>query len=209
MKNLTLVTSVINICNYPLSYTNTRNVFTHEQRFEQTLNTIYSLQKLSDNKIVFVEGSSIEDKYKEKILDIVDNFIDVSKIEILKNNIDSAFKGKGEASLLLAALNVHDISEYDNLYKISGRYFLNENFNEKKYLGEDTIFKLSGGNLATTFYKINNKQYKIYKDTINYLLNSNESCEQVFYNFFSSNYKNIDILGITGFISVNGNLIEY
>lgn len=35
MKNITLITSVIDTPNIPLSYTNTRSVYTKEVRFEQ------------------------------------------------------------------------------------------------------------------------------------------------------------------------------
>ena len=36
MNNLVLITSVICTPNTPLSYTNTRSVYSHEERFEQT-----------------------------------------------------------------------------------------------------------------------------------------------------------------------------
>ena len=44
MINLILITSVICITNKPLSYTKTRSVFTHEERFEQTLKTIQTIR---------------------------------------------------------------------------------------------------------------------------------------------------------------------
>ena len=43
--NLIIVTSVINTINEPLSYTETRSVFTAEQRFEQTIKSIESIKK--------------------------------------------------------------------------------------------------------------------------------------------------------------------
>ena len=39
MNNLVLITSIICTPNTPLSYTNTRSVYTHDERFEQTKRT--------------------------------------------------------------------------------------------------------------------------------------------------------------------------
>ncbi len=36
MKNLIIVTSIINLPNTPLSYSPTRTIYTREERFEQT-----------------------------------------------------------------------------------------------------------------------------------------------------------------------------
>ena len=53
MDNLVLITSVINTPNTPLSYTNTRSVFSRQDRFEQTKKTIKSVrEKLSNSKII-------------------------------------------------------------------------------------------------------------------------------------------------------------
>ena len=45
MNNLVLITSVICIENKPLSYTNIRSVYSHEQRFEQTKKQFKQLEK--------------------------------------------------------------------------------------------------------------------------------------------------------------------
>ena len=63
MKNITLITSIIDTPNLPLSYTNCRSVFTKQQRFEQTQNTIASIrEKIPDNKIILIECSPLNDK---------------------------------------------------------------------------------------------------------------------------------------------------
>ena len=45
MLNIVLITSVICTPNSPLTYTYTRSVFTHEERFRQTINTIENIKK--------------------------------------------------------------------------------------------------------------------------------------------------------------------
>ena len=48
MKNLVIITSVLNISNNPLSYTPTRSVYSYEERLEQTFKTIDSLSKIKN-----------------------------------------------------------------------------------------------------------------------------------------------------------------
>ena len=45
MNNLILITSVICTTNKPLSYTNNRSVYSHEERFEQTKKTIETVKE--------------------------------------------------------------------------------------------------------------------------------------------------------------------
>ena len=49
MNNLVLITSVIKTPNKPLSYINTRSIYTHEERFEQTKKTIQSIREKIPN----------------------------------------------------------------------------------------------------------------------------------------------------------------
>jgi len=62
MNNITLITSIINISSNPLSYTNIRSVYTREERFIQTKNTIKTVrEKIANNKILLVECSLLND----------------------------------------------------------------------------------------------------------------------------------------------------
>ena len=66
MKNLVLITSVINIPNIPLSYTNIRSVYTCEERFIQTQKTIESLRRMiPDLEILLVECSDLKVEYEK------------------------------------------------------------------------------------------------------------------------------------------------
>jgi hypothetical protein len=46
MNNLVFISSIINTPNIPLSYTNVRSVFSHEERFIQTKKTIETIKKI-------------------------------------------------------------------------------------------------------------------------------------------------------------------
>ena len=45
MKNITLITSIIETPNLPLSYTNIRSMFSKNERFEQTKKTITTIKE--------------------------------------------------------------------------------------------------------------------------------------------------------------------
>ena len=63
MINLVLITSIIATPNIPLSYTPTRSVFTHNERFEQTKYTIQSIkEKIPNAKIFIVECSFLTEE---------------------------------------------------------------------------------------------------------------------------------------------------
>ena len=51
MNNLVLITSVICTTNNPLSYINTRSIYSHEERFEQTKKTIQTIREKIPNSI--------------------------------------------------------------------------------------------------------------------------------------------------------------
>jgi hypothetical protein len=62
--NLIIITSVINISRNPLDYTKTRSVFSTQERYIQTILTIKSLNKMTNRKILFIEGSEIDKEYE-------------------------------------------------------------------------------------------------------------------------------------------------
>ena len=58
MHNLVVITSIINTPNNPLSYTENRSVYSREERYIQTQNTIVSIKKhIPDCAILLVECS--------------------------------------------------------------------------------------------------------------------------------------------------------
>ncbi len=55
MKNLIVISSVINTTKNGLSYTNTRSVYSSDERYEQTIKSIESCKKINDSEILFIE----------------------------------------------------------------------------------------------------------------------------------------------------------
>jgi hypothetical protein len=128
MTNWFLITSAINV---------KHGVFDEEKRFQQTLVTIASIRKHCENsKIVLIEGSPNsltleQSKVFENTCDIV---LDLSQDQLIQFAHQSqdieTLKHPCEIYLLGSFLNSQNvISENDRVYKISGRYYLNSNFN--------------------------------------------------------------------------------
>jgi len=137
-----IITSVINT-NSSSYYYAPRSLFTAEERYNQTLNTIKTVRSfIPDSDIFLIEGSVIPDEWENKIKCIVNHYINNSNSLSSKKLIDCNLKGAGEAIQIIDTLNyIQDISkEYSHIFKISGRYYLNESFNLNKFLHNKPTF---------------------------------------------------------------------
>lgn len=131
--NLVVICSAIITNNLPLAYTPTRSHFTHQQRFEQTLNTIESIKnKIPNAFIVLVEGTQLpQNMFNE--LNIRVNYIhQVHLIPEVYQHINGPHKGVGEATSLLSYLQSQHYKEhsmsFQSISKISGRYAIRPEF---------------------------------------------------------------------------------
>ena len=71
MKNITLITSVIDTPNIPLSYTPIRSLFTKEIRFEQLKKTIATIrEKIPDNQIILIECSLLSEDERQYLTNV-------------------------------------------------------------------------------------------------------------------------------------------
>ena len=125
---LFLVTSVIDYEDKKsLSYSKTRSIYSTEQRNEQTIRTIVSIRKCIPNvKIWLIEGGK---KNYDGIVDYgCDRYLYVGNIRDVRAAVDSKFKGVGEAKMLQYVLSESEIRKYKFIVKMSGRYYLDEDF---------------------------------------------------------------------------------
>jgi hypothetical protein len=184
MKNIIIITSIIDppkqtieksckMIDYP---NKTRSIYSRLERFNQTQKTIYSLKlNIPDVKILLIECSELLDQEKKYFQAECEWVINLFYDEHLKDNIYSQSKSLGEGTMMIAALDflIRTNIEYDNLFKITGRYWLNENFHYSDFENSDCIFNndhnasimikkndctISVSNVpqvVTAFYKIN------------------------------------------------------
>jgi hypothetical protein len=166
-KNVILITSKIYVSNRQLSYSKNRSVYTHEQRFKQTLKTISTIkQKIPDYFIVLFDNSKFTEKENIILKENVDCFINIKDNDMLNYYTNECeYKYLAELFQLISSFYYFfkfiDCTKVKNFFKISGRYFLNNEFNYNNYDNNDNIFK-KNINLSdrdyyyTSFFKISN-----------------------------------------------------
>lgn len=197
--DLVIVSSAINTCQAPLSYHPIRSVFDKNKRYEQTLQTLESIKKIPNKKIYFVECTDIPE-FEEDIRRSVDYYKNVYKGN--EAVIDGPYKNVGEAISLL----VVDTDEYENVYKISGRYYLNDEFDYSLWDNDDTMMWVDDANgwRLTTFYKINKKQNIQWLGILMSMVRDNESraIEQMMMEI--TDFKRINRVGVEGYTHGGG-----
>lgn len=166
MKDCIIITSVIQTSNKPLSYSESRSIYSHQQRFEQTLETIESIRKYMPNVHILLIECSPSSEWMDQLKARVDQFINLEFNEIVNNSLE---KGLGEKILLLTALsNLKE--EYSNIYKITGRYVL---LNPIEWDPSDlpTFCKTNQygmeNGVHTFFYRIPKSKLSLFKEVLN------------------------------------------
>jgi hypothetical protein len=145
MKDLVLITSVINTGKVGWSYTQTRSTYSAEERYSQSLQTIDSIRKyLPEAKILFVECSDIPNEYVATLASKVEYFINQYNISEAKAAcLETNKKGFGEAIQTKLAIEyiIQNNLSFTRFFKISGRYFLTDKFVSEKYRTDCYTFK--------------------------------------------------------------------
>jgi hypothetical protein len=216
MINLVLITSVIHTPNSPLSYTNTRSIYSVQKRYDQTKKTIQSIKdKIPDAIIVIVECSELSESEEEFLTQNCYKLINLYKFKHIRDNVYGISKSLGEGSLTYYALNYIQLSniKYDNLIKISGRYMLSNNFNLNNFNNDSIVIKYIDGdcnNVITSLYKIPHKLVENFKTFLNNNFNLMAQCigYEVLFSMFVNSITDIDIksldpIGVEGGIAVS------
>lgn len=216
MENLVIITSIINTPNIELSYIKTRSVYDNSSRFKQTMITISRIkQYIPNSKILLVECSEFTKEqslyFKNNCDYILNLYLDIKS----KESIYSKSKALGEGTMTMEALKYIKINciKFDNLFKISGRYYLNDIFNYDTFNNNKCIFKTINGNknnINTTLYKLTfdelNCFYKFLCDNVWQMKKciGYEVLISKYVNNFCKNVHFVDTIGIEGMVSVTG-----
>jgi hypothetical protein len=193
-KYLFIITSMINC---------TLSIYTPGERYSQTLKTIESIKKyIPDSEIVVIENS------KEIVFNNVLMFY-------TENNY--IHKSIGESNIILSFLksNLYKSMDTDIVFKISGRYYLNENFKLSKFdsfctrmlnesCGVSCLFSFPKNK---TEYMIDNLLYTI--ESINKNAIGEITKNDIEHYLFKTHFVDIGILGISGNLAPTGELINY
>ena len=220
-KNLVIISSKIITSNFKFSYVANRSIYSPEQRFPQTLETIGSIRKYIPNSyIVLIDNSLISQEQiillKNKVEILINITTDV-KLNYYTN--ESPYKALGEISQLIKLYDIFlkniDLSIFSNIFKISGRYLINNNFKFDQFMSEKHCFKQN--KLLTTkkyyytsFYRLSpiladnyfNKLREIIDNFDIYSKIKMENLEEIIPKVLNYDFMEIETLGITQKISV-------
>jgi hypothetical protein len=214
MNNLVLITSIIK---NPLL--NTKEISINSEAFLLTINTIKSVrERIPNSKILLVECSEFTEEEYNILNSQCDFIINLFSSEI-KHLIYSPINALGEGIMTLFALEliIQNNLTFDNLFKISGRYWLSDYFNYDLFNNNNIVVKYINNKIITTLYKI---PFLFIKDYHTYLLNNldmnnsndgsftnNNSNDELLTKFVNNifNYKiiNINPIGVAGTLNHN------
>ena len=119
-------------------------IYNAEQRLEQTVNTLKSIKQRCDVDIVLLDGgltSPTEDErnllgeYTKGIISFSDapsmkDILAIPSQDIVKNMAEIVMFGSTFQDLVVSG----DYKKYKRIFKMSGRYLLNDNFNYQTHL---------------------------------------------------------------------------
>jgi hypothetical protein len=212
MTDIFIVTSVINTGNRSWSYYPKRSLFNPKERFEQTIKTLESIRIYSSkSKILLVEGGELEeDKYNQlKILCDYTYYLGDDP-ETKQNCILSNCKGLGDSWLIGKGLEFIKNNNLmaRNIYKVSGRYRLNENFKSDNISNDLPTFVNVHPKTYCTFcfsvpYRLLDDYYNIIKKVIDIMkVRTNISIEVLLPSYFDNKHV-IKVMGAEGLIAID------
>jgi len=222
-SNIILITSKIIVSDNSLSNVQNRSVYSTETRYSQTIESIESIRKYIPNVCIFlIDNSHFNDKHiymYNKLYELCDFFINPYKnIDLDYYTNVNKYKSIAEGYQIIYFLDVFNQLKikYNNFFKISGRYYINNSFNINNYLSNDIIFSNDKSLVYlfyyTCFYKISSDNFYMYLNAykIIYLNRDNtefveRDIEYILPKLIKlENIKLITELGITQRISISG-----
>ena len=149
MKKAFIVTSAIEVNNdFPLTYSSVRSHFSSEERFRQTIFTITSLDSIRDPYLT-IYLVDISDNW-EVYAGILGHHKNLKFISVKQNypwilEKVRTHTNKSHCETLIVKTfieqNLQELKDYDYVFKISGRYFIDGSFTTE-HLNQNNLDKL-------------------------------------------------------------------
>jgi len=208
-----LVTSTIRAGQKPLSYSNIRSIYSSEERLNQTQETIRSIRnRVKDARVVVLENSCLEKNERELLNREVDLLVLFCEEREAIDLRDGPYKGAAEVWMLLKMMELLQPLAYRQLFKISGRYQLTEDFSLSAFPSDQFGMRLREGSYSTRLYAFPKSLEDIYIKQLNSALKATrkgmgvERC--LMKGVAAHRIAHLSRLGVAGRIAVDGNLIE-
>lgn len=124
-----------------------RGVFSHQERFEQTLETFKSIKSLSPNSKIILADDSIEElpeEWMNQLNSFADIVITFGKHQQIQHFSKNGFQSLAECLLMIEVFKYIQMNntelKFDRIFKITGRCCLDEGFDISHYENLDDCF---------------------------------------------------------------------
>ena len=157
-----------------------------------------------------LEGRELNDEQETELTKLADIYINYYNDRWVLEGVDSNKKGLGEIRKLIKGINVlrerSEFKDIKRIFKLSGRYWLNSDFNIDNYSTDMMSFRYYNNYVSTVLYSVpisNLENYEIILHKCNeYLENTAQGIEVLFNNLIKGNFTNIKLLGVEGWVAV-------
>ena len=213
-----LVTSVVCVPQLPLSYAACRSAWTAQERLDQTLNTVRTCRgHFPEAHIAVLDGSeALPDAWQDVLRAAADELwrVDFQRSPEALACAHSPFKAVFENYKLAAFMEDHRAqwTAMRNIYKISGRYWLNESFQKDAWEGHDAPMcrRFADGTRCTAFFKMaggteGSLQFLEELRAVRHDLERGESVENVLFtkHVVEPTVRLVPHIGLNGFIAIH------
>ena len=177
-------------------------------------------EKIPNSKILLVECSNLNEEMTKYLVENSDFFLNLYEYEKIRNNTIGLSISLGEGTMTICAINYikHNNIEYDNLFKITGRYWLSENFIYDNFNNNDIVINYIYGdrdNTSTSLYKLHKKNVEEFMNFLNrnfHLMIQCTGYELLFAIFLKEPKPNkiihLNKIGVNGYISVSHDFVD-
>ena len=212
-SNICLVTSTIYFGSRALSYSDRRSYYSPKDRLVQTLTSLESVRlKIPNCMIVLLENSELTDNDKDLLGSKVDMLAcfnnDRSSIALR----DGPYKGAAEVYMISKVLEVLKHTTYMKIFKLSGRYYLDDRFDVDNFPADKFGVLLTEGVYSTRLYSVPKILENCYSRQLELMLRKSKkgaSIESVLMRGLSKDIIcALPYTGVQGYIGVNGELIR-
>jgi hypothetical protein len=180
---------------------------------EQTLFSIKSIrEKAPKSLIILLENSELSETEISTLHQSTDWLISLSGNPQAIKLRDSEYKGAAETLMILQTQGLLSCLNYGKLFKLSGRYWLSDDFDMKNFVSDKLAFLPRDGVYSTRLYcvpkNLENLFFRQLKLTLS-LTQKGKSVEEVILQGVSPDkVHHVKRLGVNGYIGPTGNLIS-
>ena len=208
IHNIIIITSVLDCHSY--------SAYNRNERFLQTKKTIDTIkEKIPNNFIILIEKTLLTQTENDYFNSNCNIIINESTNQAFINNINHPNKSFGERCYLLKSIeyinaNMHMFMHVQNVFKVSGRYYLDNNFDYNNYNNDKIVIKIVDEKLwkhacTSCLFKIPINELNNFYHSLLKNFDINNCMEYFMYiyvtNTIKSKYIDLPILGMSGLVA--------